>query len=85
MDAILDQMTKPREAQGFADLGPRGRRKRLAELSQRHRDDAASAGRIAELRAILADDPRAPVTAEDIAWLDTLWTAPPAARARKAG
>ncbi|BDG74086.1 hypothetical protein [Roseomonas fluvialis] len=80
MDAILDQMTKPREAKGLAHLGPRGRRKRLAELSQRYRGDAASAGRIAELRALLAGDPRAPVRAEEVAWLDTLWTAPPSPR-----
>jgi hypothetical protein len=85
MDVILDQMTKPREAPGFADLGPRGRRKRLVELSRRHRADADSATRIARLRDRLDEDGRAPVTAEEIAWLDALWTTPPTARARKAG
>jgi HAMP domain-containing protein len=73
---VLVNMTKPRTPAGFADLGPRGRRKRLAELSRRKGITAEHKARLMGFRERLDADGRAHVTEDEIGWIDALWTAP---------
>jgi hypothetical protein len=82
---LLEKMATPLPARGFAELGPRATRKRLAELSQRRGIAAEDKARVMTLRERLAEDPRAPISGDEIAWLDARWEDDTRGRAKAAG
>lgn len=84
MVVAIDNMSRPVPPRGFAELGPIGTRKRLAELSARRGITADDKARIMALREKWPEARRLDLTPADLAWLDGLWNAPPPARARKA-
>ncbi len=74
MTVVLTRMTRPRACAGFPELGPRGARKRLAELSKRRGIGAEDRDRVMEVRERLSADRSLRLTSEEIAWLDALDT-----------
>lgn len=84
MAVAIGNMTRPVPARGFAELGPIGTRKRLAELSRRRGISADDKARVMVLREKWPEARRLDLTPADLEWLDSLWTAPEPARARKA-
>lgn len=75
-------------ARPFSDLGPKGTRKRLAELSRRRGVSDEDRASIMALRARWEEAERPDMTPRELEWLDQLWTAPippKAARASKPG
>lgn len=83
MDAVITELTELK-ARSIAELGPRGMRKRLAELWRYGRLHEMDKTRVMEMRDRLAADGRLDLPAEDVTWLDSLWNAH-RARAREAG
>lgn len=81
----LTNLPRPAAMRSFAELGPRGMHKRLAELSRRRGISDADKARIMGMRERMADARDVVLTPEEIAWLDALWNTPEPARAKNPG